>query len=119
MKLNLLENEAKFSFNQLEVQEPEERTEKKRQFIRKETIIDKFTTKRERREITPSVCTVCALDIAEFNGLGSWNNVPEEKKSDIIRAVAEHKKIVHPVKEDLIILEDELPTSWLGHKSTL
>jgi hypothetical protein len=85
----------------------------KKRFIIRSWIIDKFTTKRKRIELTPSVCDICAFDVAEAKH-GKWDAVPDFKKSDVLLALQEHKREQHPVKEDLIVTEDELATEWLG-----
>jgi len=117
--LNLLDNDVP-SFNkpltnqEIDLSKPE--TEK---VIRKEIYIDKFTTKRSRVTLTPSVCKVCALDIAQLNGFGGWDRVPEDKKTNMLLALQEHVKVIHPVKEDLIIDASELPKEWLGNNTVL
>lgn len=85
----------------------------KRKFISKETQIDKFNIKRVKIELTPSVCDVCAFDVAGKH-FGSWHNVPEIEKEKIKKAVEEHKRVVHPLNQNLIVDEDEIPTQWLG-----
>jgi len=85
----------------------------RKRFIIRSWIIDKFTTKRKRIELTPSVCDVCAFDVAEEKH-GNWYKVPDFKKADVLQAVIEHKREAHPVKEDLIVFEDEIATQWLG-----
>jgi hypothetical protein len=112
-------NDKTLSFNQPVTSEPLEYQKPiQDRFILKRQIIDKFTTKCTRVRLTPSTCDVCSLDIAEFNGLRNWNNVPEDKRTSIIAALKEHKKLVHPVREDLIVSQDELATQWLGDKVT-
>lgn len=90
----------------------------KRRFIIRSQIIDKYTTKRIRIELTPSVCDVCAFDVAAEKHK-DWYGVPEFKKADVLQAVIEHKREAHPTREDLIVNEDELPTQWLGTGTTL
>ena len=89
----------------------------KRRFITKSTIIDKFTIKRDRVELTPSVCDVCAIDIAIVNKFHGWNGVPDDAKEGIKKALAEHKKVVHTSAEQLIVDEDQMPKSWLGNRA--
>lgn len=86
--------------------------------ITRAQIIDKFNTKRTRVKLSPSVCNVCAFDIAAAKH-GDWDGVPERSKQDVLEALELHKKEFHPVKEDLIIFEDEMPTEWLGTGKTL
>jgi len=93
-------------------------TPKKKRFIIRSWIIDKFTTKRKRVELTPSVCDVCAFDIAAEKH-GNWDGVPEARKADVLQAVIEHKREMHPIREDLIVDEDDMPQQWLGDKSTI
>ena len=81
--------------------------------IKKSQIIDKFCIKRTRVKLTPSVCDVCAFDVAAAKH-GDWNGVPDSNKHDVLEALDLHKREVHPIKEDLIVYEDELPTQWLG-----
>lgn len=117
--INLLEDN--FSFNKPINDEPlvQPKIEARTRVIRKEIPIDSKTVKRIRVEITPSVCEICAFDVAEYNGLGKWKDVPEYKHQDIIHALQEHKKVAHPVKEDMIVYEDEVPSVWLGNNNTL
>lgn len=89
-----------------------------KKLIRREIFIDKFNVKRVRIEKTPSVCDVCAFDVAA-KVHGNWWNVPPHRQIDVVQALEEHKKEEHPVKMDLIIDESELPTEWLGNKSLL
>ena len=86
--------------------------------ITKSVIIDKFDIKRTRIKLSPSVCDVCAFDIAAAKH-GDWDGVPDRNKPDVLEALALHKKEQHPIKEDLIVYEDELPTEWLGSGNTL
>lgn len=85
----------------------------RKRFIVRSWIIDKFTTKRKRIELTPSVCDVCAFDVAQAKH-GNWYHVPDFNKADVLIALQEHKKEAHPVKEDLIVFEDEIAKQWLG-----
>jgi hypothetical protein len=85
----------------------------KRKFITKEIQIDKFNVKRTKVELTPSVCDICAFDVAAKH-FGSWYQVPETEKEKIKKAVEEHKRVVHPLNQNLIVDEDEIPTHWLG-----
>ena len=89
----------------------------RKRFIIRSWIIDKFTTKRKRIELTPSVCDVCAFDVAEAKH-GNWHHTPDIHKADILLALAEHKREAHPIKEDLIVFEDEIATQWLGSPNT-
>jgi hypothetical protein len=89
----------------------------RKRFIIRSWIIDKFTTKRKRIELTPSVCDVCAFDVAEAKH-GNWHHVPDINKADVLMALTEHKRDQHPVKEDLIVFEDEIATQWLGSPNT-
>lgn len=85
----------------------------KKIFITKEIQIDKFNVKRERLELTPSVCDVCAFDIAAKR-FGNWYGVPEREHENIKNAVIEHKRVVHPINQNMIVEEDQIPTEWLG-----
>lgn len=117
--LNSAFNEQNLSFNEPITDEPlQYQKAQDDRLIKKEIYIDKFTIKRDRVVVTPSVCDVCALDIAVFNGLGSWDKVPEDRRTSIIAALREHKKLVHPTREDLVINRSEMPNRWLGDKST-
>jgi hypothetical protein len=98
------------SFNS-EANKPKPKTGKK--FITKETVIDKFNVLRQRVELTPSVCDICAFDIAAKH-FGNWHNVPEAEHEKIAKALAEHKRVVHPLNQNLIVDESEIPTQWLG-----
>lgn len=109
------------SFHKLAItKQPEQKPSNpaKKRFIIRSEIIDKFTTRRTRIELTPSVCDVCAFDVAAEKHK-DWHSVPESKKADVLQAVVEHKREAHPTKEDLIVYEDELSTSWLGNSTTL
>lgn len=87
------------------------------QYIIKETQIDKFTIKRERVKITPAVCDKCGFDVSLRNNLGKYEDMTPVMRQQVQDAIAEHKKLVHTVAEDLIVSEDQLPTQWLGdHK---
>lgn len=115
----VLEPKKNLSFNTPITEEPlEYQKPVEKEFILRKTIIDKFTTICDRVELTPSMCRVCALDIAQFNGLGNWYKVPEDRKSSILAALGEHMKLVHPVREDLIVTQSQLRGEWLGDKST-
>lgn len=103
-------------FNNVEIKPPLDKPARKR-FIIRSWIIDKFTTKRKRIELTPSVCDICAFDVAESKH-GNWHHVPDINKADVLLALSEHKREAHPVKEDLIVFEDEIATQWLGSPNT-
>src|SRR5689334_13099034 len=80
------EPEKVLSFNRPILQEATPTKPPKKRMIIRSWIIDKLTTKRIRVELTPSVCDVCAFDIAAEKH-GSWYNVPEFKKADVLQAV--------------------------------
>jgi hypothetical protein len=101
------------SFNKPITTEVEEPKPTGRKFITKQTIIDKFNTKCVRVELTPSVCDICAFDVAAKH-FGSWYNAPETEKIKIQKAVIEHKRVVHPLNQNLIVDESEIPKTWLG-----
>jgi hypothetical protein len=101
------------SFNKPITTEVEEPKSTERKFITKETVIDKFNILRRRVELTPSVCDVCAFDIAAKH-FGDWYKVPESEKDKIKKAVIEHKRVVHPLNQNLIVDESEIPKTWLG-----
>ncbi len=84
-----------------------------RRFITKEITIDKFNVKRVKLELTPSVCDICAFDVAAKR-FGSYHNAPQNEHKTIIEAVLEHKKVAHPLNQSTIIEEDQLPKMWLG-----
>lgn len=87
----------------------------KRKFITKQVVIDKFNTKCVRILLTPSVCDICAFDIAQ-KYYGSWDGVPEVEKTKVKKAVIEHKRVAHPLNQNLIVSEDEIPKVWLGQR---
>jgi hypothetical protein len=87
----------------------------KKQFIIRETQVDKFNVIRRRVELTPAVCGVCGFNVAERNNLGEYDKMPETVRAQVVEAIAEHKRLVHSPAEQLIVDEDELPTEWLGH----
>lgn len=91
----------------------------KRKFIMKQIVIDKFTTKRLRVELTPSVCDVCGLDLAVVNKFKNYAQVPDDEKPKIEKAVEKHKETVHTISEQLIVTEDRMPTAWLGRETSL
>lgn len=99
------------SFSVVEQEQPTAPT--KRRFITRQARIDKFNVSRRRVELTPSVCDVCAFDVAE-KYFGSWHQVPLEEREKIQKALEMHKKTVHTTADNLIVDEDELPTKWLG-----
>lgn len=99
------------SFNKTEVKTKSKTPQRK--FITKEIIIDKFNTKRMQIELTPSVCDVCAFDVAA-KYFGTWHQVPNSEREKVQKAVIEHKRIVHPLNQNLIMDEDQIPTRWLG-----
>lgn len=115
-----VKRENVLSFNNPKAVEPKKTNSKYsgyKMIVRSE-IIDKFTTKRTRVVLTPSVCEVCAFDIAKEKH-GGWEGVPDFKKADVLQAVIEHKREAHPVKEDLIIDGEDMPTNWLGNNTIL
>lgn len=85
----------------------------KKKFITKEIQIDKFNVLRRRVELTPSVCDICAFDIAAKR-FGNWNGVPEAEKDKVIEAVEKHKQVVHPINMNMIVDEEQIATQWLG-----
>ena len=86
-------------------------------YIIKETIIDKYSVKRERVKITPAVCDKCGFDVSARNGLGHYDDMSPVLQEQVRGAIAEHKSMVHTIAQDLIVKESELPTKWLGqHK---
>lgn len=87
---------------------------KKKRFIMKEVVIDKFNTKRFRVLLTPSVCDICAFDVATKQG--GWENIAETEKEKVRKAVIEHKRVVHPLNQNLIVNEDEIAKVWLGQR---
>lgn len=101
------------SFNKPITTEVEEPKSTGRKFITKETIIDKFNSKRIRVELTPSVCDICAFDVAAKH-YGTWHNAPMTEHSKIQKAVIEHKRVAHPMNQNLIVDESEIPKTWLG-----
>lgn len=113
---NVLSFQQPINPGEIVIKPPIDKPSRKR-FIIRSWIIDKFTTKRKRIELTPSVCDVCAFDVAEKLH-GNWHHVPDNKKADILLALAEHKREAHPVKEDLIVFEDEIAKEWLGSPNT-
>lgn len=95
-----------------EEEAPKPKTGKK--FIIYNHFIDKFNSKAIRREMTPSVCTVCGFDVVEKKH-GRWGLVPREEQQLAIAALAAHKKAVHTLGDLHIIDESELPKQWLGN----
>jgi len=86
-------------------------------YIIKETIIDKYSVKRERVKITPAVCDKCGFDVSARNGLGEYDRMSPVLQAQVQGAIAEHKSLVHTTAQDLIVTQSELPTKWLGqHK---
>src|SRR5687767_3193709 len=80
------------SFNKTQSKIKNDSPQKK--FITKEIVIDKFNTKKFKVELTPSVCDICAFDVVATK-FGNWHNAPQTEHKNIIKAVEEHKKIVH------------------------
>lgn len=88
--------------------------------ILREHVIDKFTTKRTRRVITPSMCIKlgCSFDIAVANGFDSWNDVPDSKREVLLEALEKHGSVFHSVANEHIIDSDDMPTKWLRTKTS-
>ena len=88
--------------------------EEVKRYIMREKRIDKFTVKRRRVLITPSVCDVCAIDLREVNNIRpEYKDLPEDIKVRLKLAVADHKKQVHDTSQQRIITEDQLPVAYL------
>jgi len=102
----------RMSFNKTEVKTKSTAT-KRREFITKEIIIDKFNTKKIQIELTPSVCDICAFDVSA-KYFGTWYQVPQDQRTKIMEAVEKHKQVVHPLNQNKIMYEDQIPTQWLG-----
>ena len=107
--------EEGLSFQQ-PIQEVEEKPKPKtgKKFIIYSQFIDKFNSKAIRREVTPSVCTVCGFDVAEQKH-GRWGLVPAAERPIVQAALEAHKKAVHSFNDMHIIDESELPKQWLGN----
>lgn len=112
-----IEQEAIARFEDEIKGEPVEPEPSKKKFITKEIVIDKYSVKRTRVELTPAVCDKCGFDVALRNGLGEYADMTEAMQEQVKGAIAEHKSVVHTIATDLIVDEDEVPTEWLGqHK---
>jgi predicted Zn-ribbon and HTH transcriptional regulator len=93
------------------------KVESGKQYITKETPVDKFNVIRTRIELTPAVCDKCGFDVAARNGLGRYEDMSEAMQAQVAAAIKEHKDLVHTIATDLVVSEDEVPTEWLGsHK---
>lgn len=79
--------------------------------------IDKFSIKRVRVEMTPSVCPKCRLDLAKINGLKPWRRLNEQEQAAMKQAVRDHVNKVHDISEQDIVSESELPKRFLGTKA--
>jgi hypothetical protein len=101
------------------ITETEEQPKKKtgRQFIIHNIFVDKFNSKAIRRELTPSVCTVCGFDVAEKRH-GRWGLVPVSERQTVIEAVEVHKREAHSLGNLHIIDESEIPRMWLGNHTS-
>lgn len=107
--------EEGLSFQQ-PIQEVEDKPKPKtgKKFIIYNQFIDKFNSKAIRREVTPSVCTVCGFDVAKEKH-ERWGLVPVAERPIVIAALEAHKKAVHSLGDLHIIDESELPRQWLGN----
>jgi len=90
-----------------------------RKLMIKSQQIDKFTTKRSRVVLTPSMCTVagCGFDAATVNGFGGWRYVKPEKQEVVLDILREHCEQLHNKSEEFIIDESDAPTQWFGSKA--
>jgi hypothetical protein len=89
---------------------------KRKRYIIRATVVDKYTIHRKRVLLTPSMCDThgCAFDIAAKNGFGDWDGVPRSERWRILQALEEHKRLAHNNSENYIIEEHQIPTRWLG-----
>lgn len=83
----------------------------KKVYITKENVLDRFTIIRKRVEYKPSMCELCALDLAELNNLKSWEDSDEEGRTLLANLVAEHKNAIHTKYANKFLTEDELNES--------
>lgn len=97
--------------------EPETAPAPEKRYVLKSVPIDKFSVKRIRVELTPSVCDLCGFDVIITNGLPSWDNLNSDQQLRVESAIKEHKQIYHSPAEGLVISESEMPKSWLGQHS--
>ena len=94
----------------------------KKKLILRSTVIDKFTTKRKRVELTPSMCTKgqCQFDIAKANGYpDGYHSVPVQFREAMLEALQQHIAHFHTLADELIVEEDTAPTMWLGDPKQL
>jgi hypothetical protein len=80
----------------------------KKVFITKELPLDRFTIIRKRVEYKPSMCELCALDLAELNNLKPWEDADEEGRKLLASLVEEHKLQIHTRYANKFLTEDEL-----------
>lgn len=80
----------------------------KKVFIIKELPLDRFTIIRTRVQYKPSMCELCALDLAELNNIKSWEDSDDEARKLLANLVAEHKAQVHTKYANKFLTEDEL-----------
>lgn len=84
-------------------------------FIINEKKIDKFNTIRNRIVLTPAVCEICGLDLIDnIGGEVPYNDMTREEKDRVVQAVEKHKELMHTPHSQLIVTEDQIPTSYLG-----
>lgn len=83
-----------------------------RSLILREEHIDRFSIKRTRVLLTPSMCQMphCKYDAA--SKWGGWQFVPESEKTVVLDVLKKHKEY-HTINEELIVDEDLLDGSWL------
>lgn len=65
----------------------------KKEYVLVEEKIDNFTTKRSRKEVTPSVSRLTGVDICEINGLPSYEECPSHIQLKIRKALEEHDRL--------------------------
>lgn len=110
----LSEKQKVLSFNQPVQTEPILSSTGKRRFITRSKTIDKYNVKRERIELTPSVCQICAFDVAA-KYFGDWHKAPVTERNNLIAALQKHIEVAHPLSNASIVDEDQIPKRWLGN----
>lgn len=101
------------SFNKPIVEQETRPQTQEAEYIIRRIYIDKMNEKCIRVKLTPSVCNICAFDVAEKIH-GRWGLVPISERENVLGALAEHKRVYHTLGDQFIVKESQLPKQWLG-----
>lgn len=66
----------------------------------KERKVDRFTVKREKVIVKPTMCDVCGADLLDANAHRfseeEFDRLPDDERAIVVRLVKEHKRAYHP-----------------------